>query len=431
MPRFSVVLCTFVGFTIWTGCGGDITGSNPNGNNNNTSASTLSYYKDIAPLMSKYCSGCHVEGGIAPFALGSYQDVLSYAQAVKEETAKRTMPPFLADNSGACQSYRDARWMSDAEIKTIGDWVDAGKKEGSAADMPALQQPIVPTINPTQTLDMGASYSPNTSMNDDYRCFVINPGLATDKYIRAFQVKPGDPTIVHHMVLAAIDDAQGDADAAALDNNEEGLGYTCFGGFMVAGNLASRLVAVWAPGVTVTRYPENTGFLLKAGRKLILQVHYHLDHVPQGTTPSDRSKIDVELADSVTTSLNQLTVSTTNINLQAGKTGQTATATLTVPGNGSATYKIWGVFPHMHTLGVDLLAEETVGGQTTCLHHVPNWNFAWQESFFYSTPLDLKGGTQLKTTCTYDTTSRTGANITFGEGTNDEMCGTMFLVAAP
>ncbi len=34
-----------------------------------------SYHRDVAPLVQEKCAGCHVEGGIAPFALNTYAEV--------------------------------------------------------------------------------------------------------------------------------------------------------------------------------------------------------------------------------------------------------------------------------------------------------------------------------------------------------------------
>ena len=60
-------------------------------------------------------------------------------------------------------------------------------------------------------------------------------------------------------------------------------------------------------------------------------------------------------------------------------------------------------------------------GSTTCINHVPYWDFNWQWFYFYSESVPLLPGDELKITCVYNTSADTSP-IYFGEGTNDEMC---------
>src|SRR5262249_35996179 len=34
----------------------------------------VTYYRDVQPIVAEHCQMCHVEGGIAPFALGTYDE---------------------------------------------------------------------------------------------------------------------------------------------------------------------------------------------------------------------------------------------------------------------------------------------------------------------------------------------------------------------
>src|SRR5262245_6737509 len=76
----------------------------------------------VAPLLAQHCTGCHTDGGIAPFALTSYDAAAAQAGVMRDAVASRSMPPWGTDNSGACGSYRDARWLSDEEIATFARW---------------------------------------------------------------------------------------------------------------------------------------------------------------------------------------------------------------------------------------------------------------------------------------------------------------------
>src|SRR5690349_16461633 len=39
----------------------------------------LTYYADAKPILDARCGSCHVEGGIAPFPLTTYAEVVDYA----------------------------------------------------------------------------------------------------------------------------------------------------------------------------------------------------------------------------------------------------------------------------------------------------------------------------------------------------------------
>ena len=76
----------------------------------------------------------------------------------------------------------------------------------------------------------------------------------------------------------------------------------------------------------------------------------------------------------------------------------------------------------MHQRGVTMRTEIVAAdGSTTCINHVPYWDFNWQWFYFYSESVPLLPGDELKITCVYNTSADTSP-IYFGEGTNDEMC---------
>lgn len=110
--------------------------------------------------------------------------------------------------------------------------------------------------------------------SDQFRCFVLDPGFTEDTYVNGVHFAPGDPRVVHHLLLYV--DQKGES--ATELGGEEGA-YDCFGGPETD---SPFLVAAWAPGGVPTELPENAGFLIEAGAKLVLQVHYH----PLGDEPA-------------------------------------------------------------------------------------------------------------------------------------------------
>jgi hypothetical protein len=376
-------------------------------------ASGPTYHRDIAPILVAHCAGCHREGGIGNFPLSTYEDAKPLAGAIRDATASRAMPPYGVDASGECNRYQDARWLDDAQIATIGAWADAGAPEGDPADSAGLAPPAPDHLDdPTHELDMGVTYTPNAALDDDYRCFVIDPGVLSDGFLTSYEVVPGEPRSVHHVLLFSLRSPEADAQAEQNDAAEAGPGYTCFGGPMTE---SFGFLAAWAPGTPVTRYPAGTGLPMLAGRKVVLQVHYNL---AAGALP-DRTRIALHLEPQVERQAEVSGMAQLDLNLPPGMESVTATAETTVGMENEVT--ILGAFPHMHKLGRTLYVERERAGSTSCVVNVPAWDFHWQQFYFYEQPIDAVAGDLFRISCTYDTRGRTTETV-WGEGTEDEMC---------
>src|SRR4051812_12807483 len=97
---------------IAAGCGsGDSTGTTP------PATSSLTYYKDVKPIVERRCVTCHRDGGIAPFALTDYKGVADNRAAIRVAVASRIMPPWLARKG--CADYVADRTLTDAQIDTL------------------------------------------------------------------------------------------------------------------------------------------------------------------------------------------------------------------------------------------------------------------------------------------------------------------------
>jgi hypothetical protein len=184
------------------------------------------------------------------------------------------------------------------------------------------------------------------------------------------------------------------------------------------------LVAGWAPGINMTRFPQGTGVRLVAGRKMIMQVHYNLDNA----TGADQTAVHLSTRGAVDNEAFILGLADTSMVLPPGEANAAHDITWRAP----APFTVHGVFPHMHTLGASLTVRKHAGsgGSDQCVIDVPHWDFEWQQFFFYeqdAAPMRLAAGDALNVTCRYDTRSRTEP-IPWGDGTQDEMCVSFFYV---
>ena len=183
------------------------------------------FNQHIAPLFNEYCVACHHPKGSAPFSLLTYSDVKKRAKQIAEVTRTRYMPPWLPEPNP--HKIADERRLSEAQIKSIQQWIDAGMPEGNAKDLPPaprfnegwqLGKPDL-IVKMPEAFDVPAE-SRNTG-NDVFRNFVLPIPVTSTKYIRAVEILPGNKQLVHHANLLI--DRTGNA--RRLDAADPGPGF--------------------------------------------------------------------------------------------------------------------------------------------------------------------------------------------------------------
>jgi peroxiredoxin len=403
---------------------------------------SVTFHKDIAPILQKNCQACHRPGEVGPFSLMTYKQAVTWAEDIKDYTASKKMPPWKPTE--AAYPFHNERKLTDAEIKTLAAWVDGGTPEGNPKDAPppakwsdqwALGTPDL-ILTPGEDFHLGAS-GPDT-----FRCYVMPTNLPEDKFIIGYEVKPGNPRIVHHTLnywdltgkaRKLEDEAQAKASA---DDRDRGPGYSASMGlgFIPAGSPRPNTPPIgnfggWAPGSLYRFLPEGTGYPLPKGAEVVLQVHYHRDGKPE----TDRTKIGLYFAKKpvdhpyhalvLGPKLKPIDLITPIIPAGKGDVKITGTAYL------QSDCTMYSVMPHMHLIGKSVKVTMTPpGGTKTTLVGIDAWDYNWQETYWFKEPLKLKAGTKLEIEAVYDNSSKNPNNprnppqgVFFGEQTTNEM----------
>ncbi len=376
------------------------------------------YHADVAPLLAAQCVGCHTQGGVAPMALDSYESASRFAGQIAAATRARTMPPFMPDGSGQCNTYREARWLSEEEIEVFAAWNNAGAPAGEPAPAPPPRS-YEGLGGDVRSLDTGFDYQPRRDVSDDYRCFLVDsPAQEETYFVTGFDVHPGNARIAHHVIVFHPRDDDEVAAARALDAADPAPGYACYG----AAGVKAAAVAAWAPGGGPTRFPPDTGVQLRGKRPLIIQMHYHTHGEDLG---SDRSRIELAVQLQGVAPGRFLPLADPSLMLAPGSANERSEISLRVADYTAVrtNFRIRGVFPHMHTLGSTLRVEVAHNdGSRSCVVDVPRWDFNWQGLYFYEGGgIAVRPDEVLTLRCTYDTRSRRDT-VRWGEGTEDEMC---------
>ena len=82
-----------------------------------TPFSTVTFDKDVLPIMQKNCQSCHRPGEIGPMPLLTYENTRPWAKAIKEAVLTKKMPPWFADPRFG--HFANDRRLTEADVKTL------------------------------------------------------------------------------------------------------------------------------------------------------------------------------------------------------------------------------------------------------------------------------------------------------------------------
>ena len=364
-----------------------------------TGKGDVTYSKQVSRILRDRCVSCHRPGEIAPFSLTDYRQAAGWSGMIAEVVQEGRMPPWLASPEHG-KFANDAR-LTPLEKKAIADWVAGGSPEGNPKDLP-------PPVNyaegwripsPDLVLEMPREVEIPAEGTMPYQNFLVDPRLTKDAWVRASQVRPGNPSVVHHLVIFILPPGARGVDGTGGD-----------------------FLAAYAPGMPPRILPEGVARRVPAGSKLYFQIHY----TPRGTKQVDRSRIGLAFADP----------STVRKELKAG---MAIDFRLQIPPGASdyasrAVYKfdqgalLYSILPHMHLRGKSMRFEaEYPDGRREVLLDVPHYEFDWQNNYVLAEPRPMPEGTVLRCEGRFDNSFANPNNpnprrtVTFGEQTNDEM----------
>ncbi len=106
-----------------------------------TLAQSVTFHKDIEPILQRSCQNCHRDEGVAPMPLMTYEQVAPFAGLIEYKTAIRdragAMPPWYVEKDIGIQQFKNDPSLSDQEIAAISRWARTGAPRGNPADAPA------------------------------------------------------------------------------------------------------------------------------------------------------------------------------------------------------------------------------------------------------------------------------------------------------
>jgi peroxiredoxin len=389
----------------------------------------VTYYRDVLPILQNNCQSCHRPGEIGPFSLVTYKQAVRWASDIKEYTKSRQMPPWKITEGIA---YHNERKLSEKEITTLAAWADGGTPEGDPKTAPKSKAFADGWMlgKPDLVLEAKEDFVVGPGGRDQFRCFVLPTDLPEDKYIVAYEVRPGNARVVHHTLNFI--DTTGQArrlEARAQEREKDkkegeydrGPGYSQSMGI---GFLPRGAIGGWAPGQLPYQLPDGYGWRLPKGADVVIQVHYHRD----GRVEKDRTRIGLYFAKK-------------SEGIKPFKGGIIAGLFLAIPANndkfqvtGTAQAiedcTVYSIMPHMHLVGRSIkVTMKPPEGETKTLLEIKDWDYNWQETYFLKQPLKVKAGTTFRVEAIYDNSAKNVNNpndppkdVIIGEQSTNEMC---------
>jgi hypothetical protein len=405
-----------------------------------TGVDGTTYQSVVRAEIEQNCLSCHTAGGVAPFALDDASVVESFGPVIVAQVEDGSMPPYHFND--ACREVADSLALDQETRDKFIAWRDNGFAMGDEADYVAPDFAVVDELpTPDLVLRPTVGYLPTGAVADDYRCLILDHEFAQDTFVVAQDIRPDRMDLVHHVIIFEVSADLRD-ELEALDAAEEGPGYTCFGDSGL--DQGGVMIGGWAPGPSQVSLDGDSAIRIKAGSVLVMQVHYNTVQAGVGGSSSpDRSELLLWTlpAGAEPAKLTTLfPVAHGGIYIEAGNAESSHTTTQRVPVDATVV----GVAPHMHLLGRELhsriLRED---GSSDCLAQVDNYDFNWQRGYFFAPEarpsLDLHDTVEL--TCVYDNSASAQPivdgeqvdpqDVTWGEGTFDEMCLNFLVLETP
>jgi hypothetical protein len=378
------------------------------------------FTKDVLPILQQHCQSCHRPGQIAPMPLLTYPETRPWAKAIRDAVLTRKMPPWFADREYG--HFSNDPSLTRAEIDTLAAWANSGAAPGSAGDAPPPRTwPQGWSIGrPDAVFDMPARFAIPERGTIEYQYLIVPTGFTGDKWINRIEVRPLDPSVVHHAVVYVREPGSGWLEGeprgqvfelpATPDHQPNPRSFT-----------TSDILMVYTPGNSTEIWGPGIAKKVKAGSDLVLQIHY----TANGKARSDRISVGVIFANEPPRQA-ALTLQMGNdrFTIPPGDADYRVSATGTLPNDALLV----GLLPHMHLRGKSFEFDFDKGrGEIETLLKVSNYDFHWQMDYRLAEPLPLRAGTRLLWVAHYDNSPHNPRNpdpraeVRFGEQSWQEM----------
>lgn len=371
----------------------------------------VTYHREISRLIQRHCIECHRDGGVAPFSLETYDDVVGHAPMIREVLQRGLMPPWFAADTEDRKPGVSGKWLNDrslaeSEKQTLLSWVAAGRPEGDPKDAPAARTFSDGWLigKPDAVFGFPKAQRIKATGTMPYQNIRVETDLDEDKWVQAIEVRPGNRAVVHHVIVSIRSGRNRDSDEPVDPTEDERQGFW----------------GIYVPGNSTLIYPDGYAKKLPKGATLNFQMHY----TPNGTATEDLTEMGIVFAKSPPQhEIRVAGILNGRINIPAGADNHPETASLRVP----ADVQVLAFLPHMHLRGKAARYDVVSAGGTQTVLDIPRYDFNWQLLYRLAEPMNVSRGDTIRFTGWFDNSAANPANpdptinVKWGPQTFDEM----------
>jgi hypothetical protein len=284
----------------------------------------------------------------------------------------------------------------------------------------------------------------------EIRTFLVPNPFREDTWVTSIEVRPGDPSVVHHVIVQSVDPVRENAMRATLlsggaalllnarngNTPQQGFGgsESIYNGvpalFSKLEELKTGLGAfttmetVYAPGTSPVdfRYTDSAK-LIKGGGQLRLEVHY----TPNGKVTMDQTRVGFTLAK--TRAAKRFVFMAPEHLVDTRKPIPAGDANWETSGEikFNEDVELAWFMPHMHLRGKDMTYQLIYPDGKTETVLSAKFNFNWQLGYELEKPVKVPKGTILLVTAHHDNSANNKANpdarqaVGWGDLTSEEM----------
>lgn len=370
-------------------------------------ATDLTYHSRIERIVQSNCVECHRSGGVAPFALETYEQVVARRGAIRRAVDGGTMPPWFAaaPAKGEHSPWLNDRSLAPADKADLLAWLAGDRKKGNPADAP------LPRTYPSEWLigkpdvvfQIPQPVAVKATGTMPYQKATVETNFEEDRWVQAMEVQPTAREVVHHVLIHVVQ-----KDRLRLLGRGEEDGTQGF-------------FAIYVPGNNTLIYPDGYAKKLPKGASLRFQIHY----TPNGKATTDQTRVAMVFAKQPPRhEVRVAGIVNSKFEIPAGAANHEVDAKISIPWN----VKILAFVPHMHLRGKAARYElRQADGTTKVLLDVPRYDFNWQLLYRFADPVAAPRGSSLTFTAWFDNSSANPANpdatkpVRWGQQTTEEM----------
>jgi hypothetical protein len=339
------------------------------------------------------------------------------------------MPPWLAQINDRVHFVGERR-LTDEHIALIRRWADAGAPEGDPAQSPPLPKcgqgwRLGP---PDLVIKLAEPLIVPAEGDQLLWTFALPTGLEQDVFVRAIELRPSKPRVVHHAAFLF----DGTGLARQVDESHPGAGYPDMGtiGFNQAGSAGG-----WTPGSEIEPLPEGVARVLRKGEDVVVELHLAATGKPE----TEQFEVGLFFAKPRATGaapdpLETVSLGSFCIDIQPGDAAYRIIDEMTIPVDCS----LFALTPHAHYVCQKIEAVALLpDGTSVPLLKIDDWDFNWKQRYELKQLLLLPMGTKIITTFVFDNSEGNPQNphhpprrVRTGHNVGGEMA-LLFLDLAP